>query len=181
MAWSPDSKHIAFTKSMTVAESSEYYYELWLAHLETGDSELLGVKASQPVWSPDSRWIAFTDADRGPLVYETDGDTVAPGYGVATSLAWASNGTLVVSVPGAIRLYDPETGETREARDETGEPVGGAYIWSEDAWSPSGRFVAFTTNGDRYFPANMMVLDVETGHAVTMMDSGGFYPVAWLK
>jgi len=57
-AWSPDSKHIAFTDTD---------YNLWVIDLATGKLTKVATdrlahpnRTLQPAWSPDSKWIAYT-------------------------------------------------------------------------------------------------------------------------
>jgi tricorn protease len=57
-AWSPDSKHIAFTDT---------HYRIWRVEVETGRATHVDTdrfahpqRTMNPVWSPDSRWIAYT-------------------------------------------------------------------------------------------------------------------------
>lgn len=56
-AWSPDSRHIAFTDT---------HYRIWVVDVETGRATHVDTdrfahpqRTMNPVWSPDSRWIAY--------------------------------------------------------------------------------------------------------------------------
>jgi tricorn protease len=100
MAWSPDSKKLAF---------ADAGWNLWLVDVEKGTAQRFdtdrrtGVERSMyPVWSPDSRWIAYSkqlpNMFRAIMVYslsENKTYQVTDGFSDAVSPDWDRSGKYI--------------------------------------------------------------------------------------
>lgn len=100
MAWSPDSKKLAF---------ADAGWNLWLVDVEKGTAlrfdtdRRAGVERSMyPVWSPDSRWIAYSkqlpNMFRAIMVYslsENKSYQVTDGFSDAVSPGWDKTGKYI--------------------------------------------------------------------------------------
>jgi tricorn protease len=100
MAWSPDSKKLAF---------ADAGWNLWLVDVETGTAlrfdtdRRAGVERSMyPVWSPDSRWIAYSkqlpNMFRTIMVYslsENKSYQITDGFSDAISPDWDKSGKYI--------------------------------------------------------------------------------------
>jgi dipeptidyl aminopeptidase/acylaminoacyl peptidase len=148
VAWSPDSKKIAFLSDVT----KKGQLQLYVVSATGGPAKkLTSVKGflSTPGWSPDGKTIAilFTEnATRasGPLVAET------PGTGEIKDAFFEQRLALVDVATGKLRQISPAD----------------TYVYEYD-WSPDGsRFVvtAATGNGDNnWWIAELYTLDAATG------------------
>jgi Tol biopolymer transport system component len=139
--WSPDGRRIAYIRVDSGHETSE----LWVVDRDGKRLHgLAGVHAAaSPTWSPDGRWIAYA-GDGGLSEASPDGERrrllLA---GEAWFPAWSPNGTEIAferSSPAAATtlLLDVATGAVRRVERHAG-PLGPL------AWSPDGRWLAFTT------------------------------------
>jgi Tol biopolymer transport system component len=141
-SWSPDGRHIAFTRNQDIGESTTFTDDdVFVMDADGGGlrqltPELDGSSSGQPTWSPDGTEIAFV---RGP--------SVASAVTAATPVRFG--GLFVMRADGS---------ETR--RLTRGHPDGAP------AWSPDGGEIAFVrgrdlnrTSGD----ADLYVIEVEGG------------------
>ena len=148
VAWSPDSKRIAFLSD--AAKSGQL--QLYVSDLSTAPAKkLTSVKGflASPAWSPDGKSVAvlFTEnATRaaGPLVAET------PETGEIKDSFFEQR----------LALVDPATGELRQVSPAD------TYIYEYD-WAPDSRTIAVIAakgNGDNnWYIAELFSLDTASG------------------
>jgi dipeptidyl aminopeptidase/acylaminoacyl peptidase len=147
VAWSPDSKQLAFLSDAAKAGQSELY----VTTLTRPAKMLTSVKGflDAPRWSPDGKTIAvlfIENAPRasGPLVAET------PETGEIKDSFYEQR----------LALVDVATGKLREATPAD------MYIYEYD-WAPDGRQIVATAargNGDNnWYIAQLFTIDVSNG------------------
>ena len=148
VAWSPDSRHIAFLSDALKAGQLQLYV---VSSAGGAAKKLTGVKGylATPGWSPDGKTIAvlFTEnATRaaGPLVAET------PETGEIKDAFFEQRVALVDVATGKLRQISPAD----------------TYVYEYD-WSPDGKRFAVTAalgNGDNnWYIAELFTLDAATG------------------
>ena len=143
IAWSPDSKSIAFFSDAAHAGDSQLY----VSALAGSPRQLGHVKGdvSNPLWSPDGKTISFLyipNAPRaaGPLAAETQPE------GVIRQDAYEQRLALVDAAAGSLRLISPAD----------------MYVYEYD-WSPdSAKIVATAAHGngdDNWYDAEIYIFD----------------------
>ncbi len=148
VAWSPDSKRLAFLSDAAKAGQSQLYVASAAGGAARRLTQLKGFLAS-PGWSPDGKTVAllFTEnATRaaGPLVAET------PDEGVVGQEIHEQRLTLVDAAKGTVRQISPAD----------------MYVYEFD-WSPDGtRFITTAAHGngdDNWYVAGLYTVDLVTG------------------
>ena len=148
IAWSPDSKRIAFLSDAIKSNQPQLYISSAAGGLATKLTSVKGLLAS-PGWSPDGKTLAvlFTEnatREAGPLVAET------PQTGEIKDAVTEQRLALVDVVGGKLRQITPED----------------MYVY-EFAWSPDGkRFVATAAHGngdDNWYIAQIYTVDATGG------------------
>jgi dipeptidyl aminopeptidase/acylaminoacyl peptidase len=148
VAWSPDSKSIAFTSDGAKAGQAQLYVVSAAGGTARKLTSVIGFLAG-PIWSPDGKSIAvlFTEnATRasGPLVAET------PDTGEIKDAFFEQRLAVVDVASGKLRQISPAD----------------MYVYEYD-WSPDGKTFAVTAahgNGDNnWWIAELYTLDAATG------------------
>jgi dipeptidyl aminopeptidase/acylaminoacyl peptidase len=148
IAWSPDSKRIAFLSDAARAGQQQLYVASAAGGVATKLTGVQGVLAS-PGWSPDGKTIAvlFTEnafRAAGPLVAEV------PQTGVIKEAVTEQRLALVPATGGKLQQISPAD----------------MYVYEYD-WSPDGkRFVATAAHGngdDNWYIAQIYTLDAAGG------------------
>jgi dipeptidyl aminopeptidase/acylaminoacyl peptidase len=188
LAWSPDSKTIAYAASPKPGFMSQFHTRIYAVGAGGGDPRPVvdrdGMNTS-PQYSPDGRWIAFVSTGGQPAMISVWGLHVAPadGGGPARSLSqeswigeftWAPDSRSVFAVPnegtaqrGAQMFEQPILRLWLDGRRETA--VGGARVHYSPSVSRDGRRLAYRsveplTMGDVY------VRELEGGRARRLTD-----------
>jgi Tol biopolymer transport system component len=141
-AWSPDGRHIAYVRVDNGHETSE----LWI--VGSDGSQLHGLTivhfAETPSWSPDGRWIAYA-GDGGLSKVRADGSEKQLLLARdVTSPAWSPDGTSIAFQEQAGAFVSTWTLALRTHALRQLEAHRGAS--GPLAWSPDGRWLAFTTS-----------------------------------
>jgi dipeptidyl aminopeptidase/acylaminoacyl peptidase len=148
VAWSPDSKRLAFLSDAAKPGQQELYTVSVAGGAARKLTQLKGF-LSTPGWSPDAKTIAllFTENARraaGPLVAET------PDLGVISEEVHEQRLTLVDATKGTARQISPPD----------------MYVY-EYEWSPDGtRFIATAANGngdDNWYIAALYTIEAADG------------------
>ncbi len=179
--WSPDSSRIAYLRSL-VGPSSAVSSELRVVDVGSGEDILITEEGGWlPAWSPDGRYLV-APTETSMLLRDSQGQTRNFDMPYALKQAtWSSSGTLVAITAAGIRLIDPETAAERSAVAGDGKPVyGGNAAYGQWVWSPSGRYLAFSTISDQYTKGSVYMLDSNSGTATLVLDRQAFVPVGWL-
>ena len=181
-AFSPDGKHMVFTRG----NPDTHVAELYLANADGSDQlQLTRNDRSNylPAWSPDSKHISFISQMGGGtgtaevLVIDADGrnqkqltSSNAQEYGTS----WSPDGQHIAfgsQMDGTWKVYimNPDgTGAT---------PLPGSIDGNAPAWSPDGKSIAFTSNRDGNDNIYVMSADGSDVHRVTQGDSHNYNPV----
>ncbi|MDX1632020.1 MAG: hypothetical protein R3234_09175, partial [Thermoanaerobaculia bacterium] len=145
--------------------------DLWIAPVDGGEPRQLtdlGFLSwgTAPVWSADGRWILFTSDHGGSVnLWRVAGDGGDPepvtfGAGSDYSPDLSRDLRRLIYANGRntarIRVFDPETGETRTAHHRRNQAI-------TPRVSPEGDRVAYFTRADGGF--HLFVADLETGEA----------------
>ena len=166
-AWSPDGKHIAFTKAIVLSESYEDQ-GIWIMNDDGSQPRQVSVpKPPQryqddfPAWSPDGSRIIFRRVDgmeyqSALLVIGVDGSgmkEIVSKKVDATEPAWSPDGTLiafkspVTSLEGRepnIYLIHADGSEMIAVTSFTSARDNESYNTSGAAWSPDGKQIIFS-------------------------------------
>jgi len=148
IAWSPDSKHLAFLSDVEGDGQQNFY----LVNVEGGTArKLTSIKGSlaDPSWSPDEKTIAFLFTENapralGPLM------PIAPETGVIDQQVYEQRLTLVDLGSGKVRQLSPPD----------------MYVYQYE-WSPDGRtFAAIAAHGAgdaNWYLAELYTFSAENG------------------
>ncbi len=139
--WSPDGRRLAYIRVDNGHETSE----LWI--VRSDGSALHGLSivhaAETPSWSPDGRWIAYVgDGGLSEVLADGSGKRLLLRRDVS-SPAWSPDGSRIAFAQqhaGTVStsLLDVRTGSLRVVEHHRGSP-------GPLAWSPDGRWLAYTT------------------------------------
>ncbi len=194
--WSPDGRLLAFVSNRTG------HSEIWVIPLEGGEAARLthtAHGAGEPRWSPDGRRLAFTTAvgedDPAPSRHaqESDAERKArqekaekaekeqPRH--ITHMRYKADGQgFLVARKSHLWVMDLDADGT--AAGEPRQVTDGDWDDSQPAWSPDGRFLAFSTNRtpdrDLNGITDIWVVPAEggAGWAITASKGDGYVP-AW--
>jgi Tol biopolymer transport system component len=139
--WSPDGRRLAYIRVDNGHETSE----LWIVRADGRALHGLSIvhAAQSPAWSPDGRWIAYAgDGGLSEVLADGSGKRLLLRRDVS-SPAWSPGGSRLAFAAqrggtASTSLLDVRTGSLRvleRHRGATG-PL---------AWSPDGRWIAYTT------------------------------------
>ncbi|MGA8493517.1 MAG: S9 family peptidase, partial [Terriglobales bacterium] len=148
IAWSPDSKHLAFLSDVDGEGQSNFY----LANVEGGVArKLTNLKGylADPAWSPDEKTLAFLFTENapraaGPLM------PMVPETGVIDQKVYEQRLTLVDVGSGKVRQLSPPD----------------MYVYQYD-WSPDGKtFATIAAHGagdSNWYVAQIYTLSADSG------------------
>jgi dipeptidyl aminopeptidase/acylaminoacyl peptidase len=148
--WSPDGRYLAFVSGRPGGGEGGQIWVLPIAGGEAYQATALDRDVSSFEWSPDGRRVAvvLTDAredvpELGVEIAQPPADRPRPH--VITHLQFLRDGTGYVGERASqLHVVDflGDRGPVKEARQLTSGPYG----VSSPAWSPDGRWIAFTSN-----------------------------------
>jgi dipeptidyl aminopeptidase/acylaminoacyl peptidase len=148
IAWSPDSKHLAFLSDVEGEGQSNFY----VANVEGGSArKLTSLKGylADPAWAPDQKTLAFLFTENAPRVAGPLMPMV-PETGVIDQKIYEQRLTLVDVGSGKVRQLSPPE----------------MYVYQYD-WSPDGKaFAAIAAHGagdSNWYVAELYVLSAENG------------------
>jgi len=153
IAWSPDSKHLAFLSDVEGDGQPNFY----VVNVDGGSArKLTGLKGylADPAWSPDEKTLAFLFTENapraaGPLM------PMVPETGVIDQKVYEQRLTLVDLGSGKVRQLSPPD----------------MYVYQYD-WSPDGKsFAAIAAHGDgdaNWYIAELYTLNAESGELNTV-------------
>ncbi|MFC1629465.1 hypothetical protein ACFL3H_10210, partial [Gemmatimonadota bacterium] len=181
-AWSPQGDRIAYESDRAGN------YDIWISQVGTGVSDNLTGDYEgwdrNPSWSPDGTRIAFQSGREG------GGYFIMPSLGrekprkiASNKLTWGSPGPPQWSPDGkelAIVKFDStsfilEIVSVENLSSRRLALPGPKYDWKgfEVSWSPSGRFIAYTTAVEIQSPnSQLWLLSVEDGSSYPITDKG---------
>jgi dipeptidyl aminopeptidase/acylaminoacyl peptidase len=174
--WSPDSKHIAFTRTKSSPPTTSATFDLWLVNVASGDLRALTTtgEVRNPHFSPDGQWIACTVSDvpttwtgtqRVQLIPSKGGTPklLAPTFNDAPFLVgWSGDGCSIYYVEShrtAVQLFALPL-EGKPVALSTGESVVG------DVFLNATRTVVGFTMQTLQLPAEAFVSKVNAFHPV---------------
>src|SRR5579872_33572 len=148
IAWSPDSKHLAFLSDIEGGGQSNYY----VVNVDGGSArKLTSLKGdlTDPAWSPDEKTLAFLFTENAPRVAGPLMPMV-PETGVIDAKIYEQRLTLVDLASGKVQQISPPD----------------MYVYQFD-WSPDGKtFAAIAAHGagdSNWYVAQIYTLGVESG------------------
>src|SRR3954452_8107456 len=161
IAWSPDSRHVAYVRSEPDPEMQESRRGLFVTDIQTGERELpLHVEGTTPAADEQRRWGLYD-----PVAYSPDGRTLVVAGTHSDSPSPTSRG---------IWLVDAQSGAARLLLD-LGFTPGASDVFSL-AWSPDGNHIALLEGTRGFF-----VLDVHTGATTQGEKAVGDPPIRWSR
>ena len=187
-AWSPDGKWIAFISNRRTS------YEIYKINAKGGNPRLLTPLRDRnsfgPGWSPDSQWIAFfsvskQEGNRDPRIYVVSADGKQKRQlenALRSGPTWSPAGDEIAFPTSRavktthIYLMNADGGNARQL-------TRGANWHGDPAWSPNGRWIAYTSGlpvkGAR--KRDIYLIDTIGGKSsqLTTHPSGGRNP-AWV-
>ncbi len=181
-AWSHDGKRLAYIPAESPGDLS-------VLNLETGRSQtvargLIGPLA--PLWSPDDVRLAYTagvTTSPGVFLVNSEGGPdrlVSPAEGTDLALGWSPNGRFILFLrtiaDGTASLHLAEWDQTKDILLSEVAPPEASAAASYATWSPSGRFVAWST-GPTGSVGQTFVLDTATMESYQVGDAA--YDLAW--
>ncbi len=148
IAWSPDSKHLAFLSDIEGGGQSNFY----VVNVDGGSArKLTGLKGflADPAWSPDEKTLAFLFTENAPRVAGPLMPMV-PETGVIDEKIYEQRLTLVDLASGKVQQISPPD----------------MYVYQYD-WSPDGKnFAAIAAHGagdSNWYVAQLYTLNVASG------------------
>jgi dipeptidyl aminopeptidase/acylaminoacyl peptidase len=148
IAWSPDSKHLAFLSDIEGGGQSNFY----VVNVDGGSArKLTGLKGflADPVWSPDEKTLAFLFTENAPRVAGPLMPMV-PETGVIDDKIYEQRLTLVDLTSGKVQQISPPD----------------MYVYQYD-WSPDGKnFAAIAAHGagdSNWYVAQLYTLNLASG------------------
>ena len=140
--WSPDGTRIAFAIGQRPRGGGEPRSSVWVADADGRNRKRVtrSARASSPAWSPDGTLIAFV-GDGGIHVVRPDGTderVLSFEPTLANDLSWSPSGRELAAdggLGGLVAVRADGSGERRLTRQ---------FNDAEPAWSPDGRWIAFT-------------------------------------
>ena len=148
IAWSPDSKHLAFLSDIEGGGQSNFY----VVNVDGGSArKLTNLKGylTDPTWSPDQKTLAFLFTENAPRVAGPLMPMV-PETGVIDAKIYEQRLTLVDLASGKVQQISPPD----------------MYVYQYD-WSPDGRnFAAIAAHGagdSNWYVAQLYTLNAEGG------------------
>ena len=146
-AWSPDGRHIAFTRNedvgeyTTLSDDDVFVMDANGSHLKQLTPERNGVHSGQPAWSPDGGRIVFVRGDSVP--------------------------TALIVRPGSLFVMNADgSNERRLTR---------GWVDARPAWSPDAREIAFS-RAKSFFGSSrgIWVMDAAGGRPRELTHTAGF-------
>ncbi len=181
----PDGKYLIF-----LSEKDVYTFNMFLADAQTGEIirtlrtrandghiDAADLYESTGTWSPDGKYVAFVvyeHGDNGLIIIDVQTgkivkDITFPQFEAFTYPAWSPDGqwiafSVIDNGQTDIVLYNVKTGETRRLTNDI-------YAQFQLSWSPSGRYLAFSTDS---FPGissptkkfHIAYMDMQTGQII---------------
>ncbi len=175
LAWSPDSKRLAFIAegdvwTISVQPSTVPAQPLRLTHDPAGPGDPRGATDHHPQWNPRSAWIVYQSGRKG-----------------FNELYVVSSNAQHENLLAATEVYTGNDVIARNAADH-GDIVSSDRFAPAPAWSPDGKRLAFTERSRQFFSGKLKLLDfnAQTGTAaaqprdlyITSNDAGGAWAVA---
>jgi Tol biopolymer transport system component len=147
IAWSPDSRHLAFLSDIEGDGQSNFY----IADVDGGSRKLTSLKGflADPAWSPDQKTLAFLFTENapraaGPLM------PMVPETGIIDQKVYEQRLAVVDVASGKVRQLSPPD----------------MYVYQYD-WSPDGKtFAAIAAHGagdSNWYVAQLYRLSAENG------------------
>jgi TolB protein len=183
-SWSPDGQRILYAAGACGADngSSIYVMDSNGGH----PHKIVSGDVGWPDWSPDGRRIAYSAEDEKGMsavwVSAADGTDrrrlAPPGIIGATESTWSPDGTIAfVTSSGSPTSEDPaDWNEDVFVMDDDGTNLRQITSSTSNdhwppAWSPDGRRLLYTTQGDTTGDGELVVVDVDTLETTQLTDN----------
>ena len=148
IAWSPDSKKLAFLSDKGASDQLQLYVSDATGHAARQLTRLTGFLAS-PTWSPDGKRLALLFTENAPRV-PGPLEPMTPPSGLIEQHVYEQRLTTIEAASGQVRQISPPD----------------LYIYEYD-WSPDGqRFVATAAPGEgdaNWWIAQLCTIDIDSG------------------